>query len=416
MSRGLANRCQSLTARLFTERQFYYRSGGGFRFVTVPRWLPAFVGCTLIAAASGAGYLATRLALQEREIGSRDRRIAEMAAAYDSLLAEYRDTQQHFALTATEFEEKYRRLQGIAEQHGALLQRYDATYDRLAEIAEERDAALHSREKLASQLSTLQERLAGTEAAQKELTARIERQTRAGIASLEKALRVTGLDVDQLLSRASQHGGAAAPSAGPRPRSKPQGGPFVAYADATRARAAASSRGSGLLDRGVMSLELQLARWTGLQALVETMPLARPVDGGYVSSSYGRRIDPLTRQPAMHHGLDIAAPPRTPIQAAAGGVVTVAGRKGPYGRLVEIDHGLGFKTRYGHLREILVHEGERVRPQQKIGIIGSSGRSTGTHLHYEVVYNGEPQDPANFIEAGNHVFKQQEANAAGAAR
>jgi murein DD-endopeptidase MepM/ murein hydrolase activator NlpD len=93
------------------------------------------------------------------------------------------------------------------------------------------------------------------------------------------------------------------------------------------------------------------------------------------------------------------------VWSTAPGTVTFVGRRGPYGRLVEIDHGYGLVTRYGHLRKILVKKGESVGFRHKIGIMGSTGRSTGRHVHYEVLFEGKPQDPAKFMKAGKYVFK-----------
>ena len=138
--------------------------------------------------------------------------------------------------------------------------------------------------------------------------------------------------------------------------------------------------------------------------------MARPVKSAWLSSRFGRRRDPITERPAFHAGLDFSGLPMTPITATAAGVVTFAGRGGPYGQMVEIDHGYGFKTRYGHLRKILVQGRETVTAGQVIGRMGSSGRSTGTHLHYEIRYNGKNLNPSKFIEAGDHVHKQQTAN------
>ena len=107
----------------------------------------------------------------------------------------------------------------------------------------------------------------------------------------------------------------------------------------------------------------------------------------------------------MHYGLDFAGPFKTIVRATAAGVITYAGRKGPYGRFVEINHGLGVKTRYAHLHKILVKKGEKVNFRQKIGMMGSTGRSTGSHVHYEVLFKGRSQDPDKFLKAGKYVFK-----------
>jgi len=98
---------------------------------------------------------------------------------------------------------------------------------------------------------------------------------------------------------------------------------------------------------------------------------------------------------------------RSPIYAPAPGIVKQAGNKGRYGRFIEIDHGSGIFTRYGHLNKIYVKRGQKIDFRHKIGQLGSSGRSTGPHLHYEVVFNGKPRNPMLFIKAGRHVFQKQ---------
>ena len=115
-------------------------------------------------------------------------------------------------------------------------------------------------------------------------------------------------------------------------------------------------------------------------------PLSPPLDQYSVSSHFGKRRDPINRRWAMHYGIDLGGVLRTSVYATAPGVVRYAGRKGKYGRLVEINHGKGFRTRYGHLHKILVKRGQKVDYRTKIGLLGNSGRSTGTHLHYEIIH------------------------------
>ncbi len=148
--------------------------------------------------------------------------------------------------------------------------------------------------------------------------------------------------------------------------------------------------------------ELLLDAVQRVQSLTGRMPLIAPV-AGRRSSSFGSRIDPFNSAPAFHAGLDYAAPRGTPVKATAGGTVRSAGRKGGYGIMVEIDHGAGLTTRYAHLSEALVSRGERVAPGQFIGKVGSTGRSTGPHLHYETRKNGKATDPAIFLRAGRKI-------------
>jgi len=115
------------------------------------------------------------------------------------------------------------------------------------------------------------------------------------------------------------------------------------------------------------------------------------------------RLDPFTRRPAYHSGLDFAGGHATPIHATGPGVVSYVGRRSGYGNVVEIDHGRGLKTRYAHLSGFAVRPGERVAVGQRIAAMGSTGRSTGTHLHYEVWVNGRAQNPGRFLKAGRYV-------------
>jgi len=139
--------------------------------------------------------------------------------------------------------------------------------------------------------------------------------------------------------------------------------------------------------------QLMLDRRSDANALLDFMPVSE----GYVSSGFGRRTDPISGRISMHTGIDFAAKRGTPIHAVGAGVVTFAGRKGAYGNTVEITHGNGYKTRYAHAHEIQVAKGDLVRKGQAIATVGSTGRSTGPHLHLEVFRNGMAVNPARHI-------------------
>lgn len=141
-------------------------------------------------------------------------------------------------------------------------------------------------------------------------------------------------------------------------------------------------------------LDLMLTRRTGMDA---SLPSYIPVDEPYPSSSFGWRRNPVTGRHSMHEGLDFAAPSGAPIYAAAAGIVTQARFRAGYGNLVEIAHGNGLSTRYAHASSIKVKEGELVDKGQLIALVGSTGRSTGAHLHFEVRMAGHPLDPALFL-------------------
>jgi murein DD-endopeptidase MepM/ murein hydrolase activator NlpD len=137
------------------------------------------------------------------------------------------------------------------------------------------------------------------------------------------------------------------------------------------------------------------------------VPLAMPVSstaGFDKSSGFGARIDPFTGRYAFHPGIDFAGPWGSVVHATAPGTVVFAGNRGGYGNMVEIDHGYGIHTRYGHLSAITVRVGARIGKGAGLGRVGSTGRSTGPHVHYEVWYDDVVKNPNNFIEAGRHVL------------
>ena len=131
------------------------------------------------------------------------------------------------------------------------------------------------------------------------------------------------------------------------------------------------------------------------------LPSLAPVEGGWLSSSFGWRIDPFTGQKSFHEGLDFPTETGTPIVAAASGKVIFADVNAQYGKMIEIDHGNGLVTRYAHCSMLLVKEGDLVVRGQKVATVGSTGRATGAHLHFEVRLNGAPQNPVRFLQSAS---------------
>jgi len=158
-------------------------------------------------------------------------------------------------------------------------------------------------------------------------------------------------------------------------------------------------------ERSIMRVNLARAETDRLTAALNTIPVRKPVSGDIdLSSPFGVRMDPFIHEAAMHTGLDFRGEFGEPIHATAAGTVTVAGWSGGYGKMVEIEHGNGLATRYGHLSEIDVNVGDKIRIGQVVGKLGSTGRSTGPHLHYETRVNGEPVNPQKFLDAGDRLF------------
>lgn len=153
------------------------------------------------------------------------------------------------------------------------------------------------------------------------------------------------------------------------------------------------SKESELKEQNILRL------WESLssrQSLLRATPQVKPTNGWF-TSKFGYRKSPFTGRPVMHKGLDIAAPPGTPIIAPADGIISHAGYDSGYGKLISIDHGYGMVTRYGHVSKIYSSLGQKIKRGDVIGAVGNTGRSTGPHLHYEVRINGVPVDPHNYI-------------------
>ena len=171
------------------------------------------------------------------------------------------------------------------------------------------------------------------------------------------------------------------------------GGPFVPLKP--------PRSGASAFDRQLYRINVARAEINQYSHTLVSVPVRKPVTGEVdMSSPFGMRLDPFLGRPAIHTGIDLRGEIGEPAHATAAGRVTIAGREGGYGNMVEINHGNGLATRYGHLSKILVKVGQTVHIGEVIGLIGSTGRSTGPHLHYETRINGEAVDPQKFLRAG----------------
>lgn len=279
-----------------------------------------------------------------------------------------------------------REMSSVRNQQADRDERIRFLQQMVASLTQDRNELVQSRSKLTAQIGKLEERLIAYQSSQQSAVESLAERTRNNVDEVVKTVVMTGLEVDTLLSRA----GKMMPGVG---------GPFVDLRKVPDLNAAETA----LLT--VASLDDAMDRWERLQFVLRTLPLAPPLDRFLLSSDFGERRDPFNSRPAMHEGVDLSNEMGAPVMAPAPGKVVFAGWKGDYGRVIEIDHGLGIRTRYAHLKSIDVKVGDEVAYRQKIGALGSSGRSSGPHLHYEVRVDDKPYDPMNFLEAGRYVFK-----------
>ena len=197
-----------------------------------------------------------------------------------------------------------------------------------------------------------------------------------GLSQVERVLASTGVDVRHLFAQFGVTSG--------------EGGPFIPASRAPQSD-------------GNLSPE----KLAALRNLVKTLPVSAPLESYQLGSPFGVRGDPINGHSSYHTGIDLQAPYMSPVYATAAGTVTYSGYRDDYGKVVEIDHGNGIATRYAHLHRQTVSVGQRVAAHSQIGFLGSTGRATGPHVHYEVLVNGEPQDPAKFLGLARLVAAAQ---------
>lgn len=230
-------------------------------------------------------------------------------------------------------------------------------------------------------LTTLDSSIEKTSAAQLATLRQMDEALSETQRRLRGALSETGLDTDKLAARV--------------PADSAMGGPFVPFkVDAS----------AGPFEATLNALQPRIAAVMKLREVSEKLPIARPMAGEFdFTSNFGYRVDPFTRGPAMHTGVDFRAETGTQIRAAAPGKVVTAEYSGGYGNMVEIEHANGLSTRYAHMSAISASVGQVVITGTVIGRVGTTGRSTGPHLHYEVRIDEEPVDPTRFLRAGQKL-------------
>ncbi|MDX2083592.1 MAG: M23 family metallopeptidase [Rickettsiales bacterium] len=237
--------------------------------------------------------------------------------------------------------------------------------------------------------------------------ANIHSFARDRIVKIENAIRITGLNLKknpEIISKSKNEKEISLNDQ--KSLTSRQGGPLVEIDEKIKK---ISVNADDQISKHLKKSELanDLDRLTMLENLVKVMPLSKPMKNYFVSSGFGTRIDPITGNYALHQGLDFVGPYHEKVISPSSGIVILAGQFSDYGNAVVIDHGFGITTRYGHLAAVKVKEGQTVKQGQVIAIQGNTGRSTGSHLHYEVRYRNTPLNPKKFLEAGDSLFNDE---------
>lgn len=428
-------------AGLFAERQVIFRHGGEVRYVSLRRSTQMAVAVGLLASGAWIGFATNYYFSFDRVLRRERARTTEWRNAHDEVMRELNRYYGRVNSITAQLEQTRNKLDvlmadaGMPEMRstadnmadggvmlaeaadvdlgspspevgemrkvwGGLTQRgrgleheYSILESDVASLVDEREQVTAQRNRLSEKVERLETTLASLRRSQEQVLRRVTKNTSNTVIEVEKLIAMTGLDPDKMLARLKRKDRIAA-----RTMPHGQGGPFLQLASL-------SLPPDEPLNANVAALDLQMGRWHNLQRVLRMLPLASPVDHYRLTSGFGKRVDPIRKRWSFHPGVDLANRLGTAILAPAPGVVTSTGRRAGYGRMVEIDHGLGITTRYGHLRKILVKEGQKVGFRDEIALMGSSGRSTGTHLHYEVRVDGRPVNPLKFMKAGKYVFK-----------
>jgi murein DD-endopeptidase MepM/ murein hydrolase activator NlpD len=384
-----------------------------------------FVVASLVVMAGWSVLTATYFAFHDDVLKRLIARQADMQFAYEDRIAELRAQVDRIAsrqlLDQEQFEQKLEQIvrkQGVLEQRAATLSSFpDVTSTGsiprggrggaveapkgqpkpspindtiLFRTPGDREARLQSRASPLYNLRSAARTKGGVEGAlarMQESLDKLEARQVSSLNALEETFDSRARRIRSVLGDLGIRPGKAAPASGGA-----VGGPFVAPNFGGEEKA---------FERQLYRIHLSRAQVERLNRTLLDVPVRKPITGEIdLSSGFGVRMDPFIRSPAMHTGLDMRGDTGDPVRVTANGTVTIAGVQGGYGKMIEVDHGNGLATRYGHLSAIDVKAGERVRIGQVIGRIGTTGRSTGPHLHYETRVEGEAVDPQKYLRAG----------------
>ncbi len=390
--------------KMFPERQFIHRTGGKVNyFILTPRMQMVIAGMFMVLVIwSMLTFIS--LLVGKNPFTSTNKELMIKKAQYErymiDLNAKEQDTremlrrqQEQFKLAAQDFQNRHNTIVNMINIGGILQDEAPSDEHRYARseilVAPDIIDVLERQPRIKfnqhTQLQTgtdLDTSMVNLERDQNKILEAGEIKMQAMIEQNRAVLAATGLPLTKIL----ENGMAG------------MGGPAneIKMASVTLAPGEFLPRTESIKARTYEAMRLQ-------QALAST-PLGRPIAAeSYVTSSFGKRRDPFTKRPSYHNGIDIASYKLAPIVATAAGKVVFAGKNGGFGLVVVIDHGHGFKTRYAHLEKTFVKRGQKVEKGEKIAGMGSTGRSTSTHLHYEVLFEDRPYNPTKFMKAGNYV-------------
>ncbi len=403
---NLINKLKVLTERLFPERQLYFRTNGIVRFISISRRSQLLITSVLSGVVIWSAVTTYSFIFRAEILAAKDMELVQTEEKYHAANQQFDQLKNDIAKSTKALEQRQIYLQQLLDADKSLsapvednvmdttggdgdetrepLKAPFPVSDKHADSPADKIFAEHH-----NQLNNLAFSLSRIEQQQQALAERMIARLSNKIEYVESTLQKSGIKAHKLMQLAENR-----PSL-----SMAMGGPFILYAE--------NSDTDLSTNEPFAKLYTYHNRLIDLENSVQHIPVGKPAKKYYISSGFGIRKDPFRKKWARHHGIDMAGWWKTPIYASADGTVIKAGRNGAYGNFIEIDHGNGFRSRYGHLSKIKVKKGDRVTLEQEIGLMGSTGRSTSPHLHYEIWFNGKPINPFNIFKAADNVLKIQ---------
>ena len=314
------------------------------------------------------------------------KRLASFTEINSLLIKERNKLRKEVENKSVLLEETNKRLKKTDDNNNTLLQRLKKSRKTTSTLLLRKSDKTHNSKHESALIEKYNNRYSSADISKEGVLSRLYQITDKTVESLERALQVSGLNSNLLIKRALSKEDYFISG---------RGGPFIKLND----------KFDKNLKITFVEPEHKVIRLIGLQEVMKRIPLAAPLDELRVSSGFGKRIAPFTNQLAMHPGIDFASRNTSTIFVTAPGVVTFVGWNGGFGKMVEVDHGLGITTRYAHLSKIFVKPGQKLKFRERLGQVGNTGRSTGSHLHYEILFDGKEMDPQRFLRAGQYLFK-----------
>ena len=371
-------RLRERVVALFPERHLYVRSGGNIRGHVLTTRKQLMIASGVAAASLWMGVTTAAMLVNVMALSAQDQEMARTQAKYERWIA---DRQARLNSAVAQLNATSGSVDEIAD---GVEKRHAALALLLTDFKGDSGAQLALSPSMPPRVAAAPiDRVQAVRMDQERLIAAAETYAKTRAERMRLAFRLAGLNPDRYADRSSSLGGPLIEAKDPRA--------LAAVLDVDEDFAMRIHRASSTM-----------SEMRSLSETARKLPLARPTATSK-SSGFGMRFDPFTGRPAFHSGLDFGGGMMTPIHATAQGVVSFTGSRSGYGNTIEIDHGSGFKTRYAHLSTIAVSPGQRVAIGQRIGGMGSTGRSTGPHLHYEVWVNGRAQNPDRFVRAGDEL-------------